>query len=252
MVGDSLIEEIRTRAGHDRVLTVPTVLPPESATLVGLRDVWTYDAINPARSVRLLGEIVAGSGSSSHRWGTVGLDHPKLPLLGLGGLLGDSAGVPPAPWPLVRERGPVRFFAREGPGGRAFLAAGDAPLDAPVPAPELGSLAFLEDEPNRVRLQVEASRPALLVLADTYFPGWRASVDGTPAEILPVGGAVRGVRLPEGAHEVEFRYAPLSFSVGLLLAALAAALLGFLGLSGRGGAVRATRRRARSSRPPRS
>ncbi|MGH7150814.1 MAG: hypothetical protein ACREIU_08955, partial [Planctomycetota bacterium] len=251
IVGDPLIEEVRARVGHDRVLTEGDVLPPESATLVGLRDVWNYDAIHPATTRALLDDIVSGSGASSHRWGAIALDHPKLPLLGLGGLLGVGPGEPPEPWRLVRERGPVRFFAREGPGGRAFLASGDARVAEPAPDPGLGRLAFLEDEPNRVRLQVEAGRPALLVLADTFFPGWTARLDGTRVGIVPVAGAVRGVRVPAGSHEVEFRYAPLSFSAGLLLSSLAAALLGALRLSGRA-ALKGSRPRAGWSPPPRS
>ncbi len=250
-VRDPLIVEVRERVGHDRVLTDGKLLPPESATLVGLRDVWNYDAIHPARTLALLREIVSGSGASPQRWGSIGLDHPKLPLLGLGGLIGFSGGAPPGSWRLVRERGPVRFLAREGNGGRAFLAAPDAPLDNPAPAPDLGRIAFVEDGPDRVRLEVEASRPALLVLADTFFPGWRARVDGKPVEILPVAGAVRGLRLPADAREVEFLYVPLSFSAGLLLSALAGGVLGLLWMSGRDGPVRATRPRARSSPPPR-
>ena len=85
------------------------------------------------------------------------------------------------------------------------------------------------DESAAVTIAVEAQRPALLVLTDSYFPGWHASIDGVEAPILPTDVAFRGVLVPPGTHQVTFEYAPVSFSIGLALAAgaligLAAAL----------------------------
>jgi hypothetical protein len=57
---------------------------------------------------------------------------------------------------------------------------------------------ILRYEPNEV--EVRATGPGLLVLADTFYPGWR--VEGFTME--PVEGLLRGVRLPPGIHEVRF------------------------------------------------
>ena len=71
----------------------------------------------------------------------------------------------------------------------------------------------------------------LLVLADLFYPGWTAEVDGRPAEILMADGVFRAVALPQGTHRVVFRYQPLSVKIGAALSALA--LLAVAVLAGR-------------------
>ena len=67
-------------------------------------------------------------------------------------------------------------------------------------------------------LRVQAACAGLLVLSDTYFPGWRAAVNGRAQAIYPTDGALRGVPVPKGTSRVEFRYEPRAFSIGLVLA----------------------------------
>ena len=67
-----------------------------------------------------------------------------------------------------------------------------------------------------VTLRVEAACAGLLVLPDTYFPGWRATVNGRDRTIYPTDGAFRGVTVPKGTSRVEFRYEPRAFPIGLL------------------------------------
>ncbi|MCL4257181.1 MAG: YfhO family protein [Anaerolineales bacterium] len=74
---------------------------------------------------------------------------------------------------------------------------------------------------NHVSVSVDVSQGGWLLLADTYYPGWGAEVDGEPVEITPAYGAFRAVEIPAGAHEVEFRYRPLAFSLGLVSSLLA-------------------------------
>jgi hypothetical protein len=80
------------------------------------------------------------------------------------------------------------------------------------------------DTPERVVLQVEAGRPGLLVLRDTYYPGWSAFVDGRPAPLLRADVNFRAVPLEAGTHTVEFRYRSQAFERGLLISAIAACL----------------------------
>jgi hypothetical protein len=80
-------------------------------------------------------------------------------------------------------------------------------------------------EPNRIEVETSAPAPSLLVLAENYYPGWRARLDGRPAEILRVNYGLRGVVVPAGAHEVVFIYRPASVLWGLAVSLLTAALL---------------------------
>jgi hypothetical protein len=75
-----------------------------------------------------------------------------------------------------------------------------------------GSLAcrirWIEDEPDRIAIGTNATEPAFLVVADTYFPGWEARLDGEAVPIHRVNLLLRGVAIPAGAHELRMSYAP--------------------------------------------
>ncbi|HEV2063063.1 MAG TPA: YfhO family protein, partial [Thermoanaerobaculia bacterium] len=89
-----------------------------------------------------------------------------------------------------------------------------------------------EDRPERVVAEMTSDSAGLLVLADLFYPGWTAEVDGRPSEILRADGVFRAVALPAGSHRVVFRYQPLSVKIGAALSA--AALLAVAVLAGRG------------------
>ena len=71
---------------------------------------------------------------------------------------------------------------------------------------------------DSVTLRVEAACPGLLVLPDTYFPGWRATVNGRDQHDLPDRRCVPRRRRAEGTSRVEFRYEPRAFPIGIALA----------------------------------
>ncbi len=75
--------------------------------------------------------------------------------------------------------------------------------------------------PEEVIVDVTTDAPGYLVLTDTFYPGWRASVDGEPAEISRADVAFRAVRLEPGAHRVEFRYRPASVRWGAWISGVA-------------------------------
>ena len=70
---------------------------------------------------------------------------------------------------------------------------------------------------NDVTVEVETPGPALLRLADLWYPDWVATVDGRPAEILKADHLLRAVAVPAGRHRVEFRFASPAMRQGLML-----------------------------------
>ncbi|MFN7701436.1 MAG: YfhO family protein, partial [Deltaproteobacteria bacterium] len=79
-------------------------------------------------------------------------------------------------------------------------------------------------EPQRVVLDAQLESEGYVVFSDAFFPGWSATLDGAPVDIVPANVAVRAVRVPAGAHRIEMRYAPRSVRTGLWLAAASLAL----------------------------
>ncbi len=76
--------------------------------------------------------------------------------------------------------------------------------------------------------RVEAKQAGLLVTSIPGERGWKAEVDGKPAEIRLFGGAMAGVELPAGQHTVSFRYTPPGLYAGLALSLVSAAALAIL------------------------
>ena len=90
------------------------------------------------------------------------------------------------------------------------------------------AVTVLERAPERVTLWVELADPGLLVLNETIFPGWEATVDGHPNKMVTVNMIMRGVPINSaGAHTVVMTYRPPGFAAGLAvsLAAFGALLV---------------------------
>lgn len=92
----------------------------------------------------------------------------------------------------------------------------DVPRGSMPGAPQdAGTATIRTYEAHRVVVDINARIPGFLVLSDTYFPGWKASVDTVDTHIYRTNYAFRGVSVPKGPHVVEFRYEPESFTFGL-------------------------------------
>lgn len=104
------------------------------------------------------------------------------------------------------------------PGTEVVLEGGTAagePLAAPVAA------QLVVDGPNTVIARINAPRAGYLVLADPYYGGWQATVDGRPAPLLRADWTFRAVPVGPGEHEVAFRFRPRSMIAAGTVSALA-------------------------------
>lgn len=88
-----------------------------------------------------------------------------------------------------------------------------------------GRVLEVVDEWNRQSLVVEAAQPTLLVIGDTWYPGWQARVDGAPHPLLRVDVNFRGLMLAAGQHRVELVYRPWQFPVGCAMGAVGIAIV---------------------------
>lgn len=101
----------------------------------------------------------------------------------------------------------------------------DSPVSGLPVALGSGSCRLTADRNQLVEAAVQVDRSGLLVLADAWYPGWRAYIDGKPVPILRADYTIRAVFVPAGAHTVRFQYEPLSLRYGLQLALVGLLLL---------------------------
>ena len=90
------------------------------------------------------------------------------------------------------------------PARTAYVEQGPGILAAPDAAP--GSAVYHEVTPEDVRVTVDSSTPALVVVRNSYDAGWSATVDGRPAPLLATDYLVQGVTVPAGRHEIRLVY----------------------------------------------
>ena len=105
----------------------------------------------------------------------------------------------------------------------------DRPLEQPLAGPAAGDTSETSAagspgqarvttyEPDRVVIETSAERDALLVLSDNWYPDWRVTVDGAETPLYRANHTFRGVRVPAGAHTVEFTFDPADLRIGFIV-----------------------------------
>jgi hypothetical protein len=96
---------------------------------------------------------------------------------------------------------------------------------------EPGRARYSESSPESVTIDVHATAPSIVVVRTTFDDGWRATVDGRPAQVLPTDGFLQGVAVPSGDHEVRLTYVDEAVNAGtragiVAWSALLAAIVG--------------------------
>ncbi|MGC8667441.1 MAG: hypothetical protein ACP5VE_04910 [Chthonomonadales bacterium] len=223
-------------AGHDRIAPINSdwsfsgpraVLPPNAAMIYRVHDVQGYDSLFPGRYKSFMNRAAgpARDASPMQVGNMVFAKDPYSPLLA-------SAGVRVL---LSLEPLELRGAREEYADGVYLYTLPDAPGRAWLQAttPGAAPVQWLADGINRIRLQVHASGPSTLHVADELYPGWHVRVNARPERIGLDHGVFRRVELPAGTSIVEFSYEPESFKVGLYLMMFAVFCAGALAASRR-------------------
>lgn len=99
------------------------------------------------------------------------------------------------------------------------------------------TVGLLRRRPNQVIIEADMSCTGMVVLGDSFYPGWQAKVDGNPAKIYEAYAGIRGVVVGKGKHKVEMRYLPWTVVLGGSLTAAAFLIAGVLAIKQRGSHV---------------
>jgi hypothetical protein len=226
------------------------VFPPSTPAYYKIEDVLGFDSLNTVLYQETIDaidpEIILNRGNFRGPRSPLVFESPILDLLGARYVL--AIGAPSLPGLNLVHRSDLSIYENENALPRAFLvddvrvlsdsrailramsepsfrpglwAYSETPIEGlaarggivdSLSSPGTAEVEILYDE--RVRVRVDAARSALLVLADSWYPGWKAEVDGSPVAIHRIDHAFRGVVVEPGRHEVVFTYAPASFRWG--------------------------------------
>jgi hypothetical protein len=88
-----------------------------------------------------------------------------------------------------------------------------------------GSVETLDSHVNGYRFRVQASTPAILVVSQNFYSGWKAHIANSSAAVFPANHALTGIAVPAGTHEVQFEFQPGIFKLGALLSAASVIVL---------------------------
>ena len=137
----------------------------------------------------------------------------------------ENPGAFPRAWAVhevfkIKEPGEGRVFINDHLGdlrSKAFTESDPVKLQ---PCSGADQVAVSKYAAESLNITADMACEGMVVLSDTWFPGWKATVDGKPAGIQEVNLAMRGVVVPQGHHQIAMRYRPASVYVGAALTAL--------------------------------
>lgn len=108
------------------------------------------------------------------------------------------------------ESGGVKIYENRAYRPRAWVQP-----DQNGSNPEISPVEKITWTPNKI--DIETNQGGWLVLSENVYPGWKAFIDGSPAEIIPFASTLRSVKLSPGEHKVTFEFQPMTVYVGIFL-----------------------------------
>ena len=235
---------------EERAWAIGRTPMPQLLAAAGVADARTYYGLYPRRAYWWVRGLVTGPAPTSNDAVFTGSDRP-LARTGPAALSAAAVRWIVAPGPLrdpppgwvLRARLDLAVYENTRAGPRAWTAARAVPARSPEAAlwevsgdPANRRVAVVEGPPDwigfRIRsvagtarilweggdclsVAVPGGGPRVLVVADTYEPGWKAFAGGVRLRVLPANCAFRAVAVPPGASRVDFRYDPLPVKLGV-------------------------------------
>jgi hypothetical protein len=241
------METLAGVANGGRVLVLDHGLPPNSATFYGIADILGYDAIGRKRLERLLrlaGPFPAGPLEAP----LVHFDRYESWVLDV---LGVRVVASPRALPVTYlKTGPTQGTVYYYQNPRAFpyvwcpshvvtvsdSNAAERSLRDPAFEPKVtaiveagatlhpkgarGNLRWARPAPARIEIEANLAEGGLVVVSESYDPGWQAVLDGSRVPTYPCDLALLGVQLPAGAHRITFVFAPRTWPLAVALSSL--------------------------------
>jgi len=241
------IEFLKNQPGLFRVLALNGALPPNTNMLFGLQEIRGYNALETESYLRFLAATGDYPQPLAH-FKTLYFSNFRsrlIDLLNVKYLLSDRELRDPKLALAWEDPSGVRIYENRSVLPRAFLlyrahvvrdmdemdyALRDPRFDPSLvvlleherpalsgrvdPAP---TVRVVDYQPEQVIIEVSSQHNGILVLADTWFPGWEAAVDDVRAQILRADMIFRAVSIPPGDHQVVFRYNPPTFRLGVIV-----------------------------------
>lgn len=250
-----LVENVRTVNGKDIALTreqrlwwerMTGLAGPDPAGAHALRPNAPAPALLNFMSARVVAATPAGP-LLAGAWTGPGPALRPFRATGEGRVYINDQALPRAYWvPAVQTSGAIeetldiltspqfdagRFAVadRQSPGlvrlGGEILAL--VPKDGALPAPSRNDATATVEEanPETVRVRLNAPAPGMLVLTDSFAPGWIADLDGERRIVIRANALFRAVHVPAGEHTITFAYRPMPFYIGAAITAATLAVM---------------------------
>lgn len=267
------IRYLQTHQGERRIFGTDFAMPPDIPVSYGLRDARVgIDIPYPSRFVDLWTGLQGINGDQDYIFGASPDAHRLADLFAARYALVPPGGAQPS-WlrPILRTAGGtievnqtalprawVAYQWRPASGQREDLAMtlasstvtsrsrpvieGVSPPPAHAGGAGSSPARVTDDNTEQVTVRATPRRPGYLMLDDSAYPGWTATVNGRRTAWHPANENFRAVAIPAGADTIIFRYQPSSVRDGAIVSLLSLAAL--LGLTVAGG-LSVRRRRAR-------
>jgi hypothetical protein len=208
------------RAQPGRVAAVGEALRPNAATVYALDDIRGDDPVKLARYERLYARLARTDPVYSQpieRW-----TDPWLDRLGVRWVIAAPHQLPPVNgWRLAYDGNDARIWQR----ARALPLVRWEDVDgASEEKTSWVGLKLLPRRPGLWEIAWTTPRPRLLVVAETWEAGWRATVNGQSVPVEPIDGVLLGVHLPAGQGHLSLRYRPRGLIAGALLSSAGLAI----------------------------